>query len=280
MTRLRCFAVLLLFSLISTSRAAEPSHDAMKGASLYPTDKIVWKSGPPSLPPGASIAVLEGDPTKEGPFVFRVKAPDGYRIPPHTHPKTERVTVIAGTFNIGMGDTFDASKTQAMPTGTYGNWPAGMKHFVWVKGETIVQFHGDGPWTINYLNPADDPRNANSRRTIEFTEDSLEIVKKNVSDGTAVLVDVRSQEEWNQGHLDGSIFVPVTSLQKHSFDSAQLEKTLPKKDGKVILYTFCVVGMRAKQAGIALGNQGYTVRVLKPGYEELIKAGFKKSEEK
>jgi rhodanese-related sulfurtransferase/quercetin dioxygenase-like cupin family protein len=251
----------------------------MDGASLYPADKINWKPGPPSLPPGASIAVLEGDPTKEGPFVFRVKVPDGYRIPPHTHPKTERVTVISGTFNIGMGDTFDTNKTQAMPTGTYGHWPAGMHHFVWAKGETVVQFHGDGPWTINYLNPADDPRNANAHGTIDFTEDSLALVKKNVADGAAVLVDVRSQEEWNRGHLADSIFVPVTSLQKRSLDPAKLEETLPKKGDK-ILYTFCVVGMRAKQAGIVLESQGYTVRVLKLGYEELVKAGFKKAESK
>lgn len=126
----------------------------------YPADSIQWKAGPASLPAGAQIAVLEGDPTKEGPFVFRVKVPDGYRIPVHTHPKTERVTVISGTFNIGMGDTFDQHATKAMPAGTYGFWKSGMKHFVWAKGETIAQFHGEGPWTINYVNPADDPRNA------------------------------------------------------------------------------------------------------------------------
>ena len=134
-------------------------HGAM-GIKLHPISKLEWKPGPPSLPKGAQIAVLEGDPSKEGPFVFRVKVPDGYRIAPHTHPKTERVTVIAGTFNIGMGDKFDESATQAMPAGTYGFWEAGMKHFVWVKGETVVQFHGTGPWSIQYLNPADDPRNA------------------------------------------------------------------------------------------------------------------------
>ena len=127
-------------------------------AAIHRPDILKWKDGPPSLPPGAKIAVLEGDPNREGPFVFRVKAPDGYRIPPHTHPKPERVTVISGTFHIGMGETFDPSKGEAMTAGAYGTWPAGMKHFVWVKGETVVQFHGDGPWKIEYVNPADDPR--------------------------------------------------------------------------------------------------------------------------
>ncbi len=127
-------------------------------AELFSPAKIKWQEGPPSLPKGAKIAVLEGDPTKEGPFVFRVKVPDGYRIPPHMHPKIERVTVISGTFHIGMGDKFDEKSGKAMPAGTYGHWPAGMQHFVWVEGETVVQFHGTGPWTIKYINPADDPR--------------------------------------------------------------------------------------------------------------------------
>jgi anti-sigma factor ChrR (cupin superfamily) len=140
-----------------SSQAHKP---AMAGISLHPVADMKWLDGPPSLPKGAKIAVLEGDPSKEGPFVFRVKVPDGYRIPPHTHPKMERVTVISGTFNIGMGEKFDQSATEAMPTGTYGYWEPGMKHFVWTKGETVVQFHGIGPWTITYVNPADDPRNA------------------------------------------------------------------------------------------------------------------------
>ena len=111
-----------------------------------------------------------------------------------------------------------------------------------------------------------------ARSNIEFTKDSLEVVKKNVATKKAVLVDVRSIQEWNQGHIDGSIFLPVTSLRKGG-DAKILSKTLPKKR---ILYTFCVVGMRAKTAAYELGKHGYTVRTLKPGYDELLKAGFKK----
>lgn len=147
--------ILAVLALASTTWADEHG----QGIELNPPDKLQWKAGPPSLPKGAQIAVLEGDPGKEGPFVFRVKVPDGYRIAPHTHPKTERVTVIQGTFNIGMGEKFDAAAAKPMAAGTYGFWEAGMKHFVFVKGETIVQFHGMGPWMINYVNPADDPRN-------------------------------------------------------------------------------------------------------------------------
>lgn len=136
----------------------ERAHTSPADFALYPADKIVWQEGPASLPAGARFAVLEGDPSAEGPFVFRVKMPDGYRIPPHTHPKTERITVISGTFHIGMGEKFDERAGQPMTAGTYGYWAAGMKHFVWATGETVVQFHGMGPWEIHYLNPADDPR--------------------------------------------------------------------------------------------------------------------------
>lgn len=266
------FALSLLLSTAALASAAEPVHQAMEGASLFPLKEIKWVDGPPSLPKGAKIAVLEGDPNKEGPFVFRVRAPDGYRIPPHTHPKMERVTVISGTFHIGMGEEFNAEAARPMPAGTYGYWPPGMTHFVWVKGETIVQFHGDGPWTINYVNPADDPRKTAARTPVEFTEDTLEVVKRSVEKGTAALVDVRSQEEWNEGHLEGSVFLPVTSLQKHSLDPKKVAETLPERK---ILYTFCVVGMRAKAAAKVLNQLGYEVRVLKPGYEELRSAGFK-----
>jgi phage shock protein E len=117
---------------------------------------------------------------------------------------------------------------------------------------------------------------ANSPRDIEHTKDSLETIKKNVDTGKAVLVDVRSDEEWNEGHIEGSIFVPVTSLRKGG-DPKKLAKVLPKKK---VLYTFCVVGMRAKTAAYELGKHGYTVRAVKPGYDDLLKAGFKKAKEK
>src|SRR6059036_2531551 len=127
--------------------------------SVFSPAEIAWKPGPASLPPGAMMAVLEGDPAAEGPFVLRVKFPDKYRIQPHWHPKTERVTVMAGALHLGMGEKFDAAATQSLPAGTFGHWPAQMRHFAWVEGETILQLHGIGPWQIVYVNPEDDPRN-------------------------------------------------------------------------------------------------------------------------
>ena len=149
-------ALVLLASAVAqdSSKTATGSHDL----SIYHPDKLQWVDGPPSLPPGAKMVVLEGDPAKEGLFTMRVRLPDGYAIAPHTHPAVEHVTVISGTMNIGMGEKFDQSSTQPMVAGTFGWWHAGMKHFAWFKGETVIQVHGIGPWKIEYLNPADDPR--------------------------------------------------------------------------------------------------------------------------
>ena len=153
-----CMAILAIAGITQIGHGDPPArHDAMEVSLHYPNE-LKWTDAPPSLPRGAKIAVLEGDPGKEGPFVFRALLPDGYRIPPHTHPKMERITVISGTFNVGMGDAFDQTKTKPMPAGTYGFWPAGMKHFVWAKGETVIQFHGMGPWSLKYINAEDDPR--------------------------------------------------------------------------------------------------------------------------
>ena len=139
-----------------------PAAEEKKGTGemgFYAPAEVKWKEGPGSLPVGAKFAVLEGDPAKEGPFVMRLWLPDGFRVQPHWHPKVERVTVISGIFNLGMGEKFDQSATREMTAGTFGFWPAGMRHFAWARGETVLQLHGTGPWMITYVNPADDPRN-------------------------------------------------------------------------------------------------------------------------
>jgi quercetin dioxygenase-like cupin family protein len=121
-------------------------------------DAIKWAPAPPSLPAGAKLAVLEGDPAKAGAFTMRLSMPAGYRIPPHFHPVTEHVTVIEGTFYVGMGDTFDASRATALPVGTFAALDPGVRHFAFTKGTTTIQLHGVGPWSLTYVNPADDPR--------------------------------------------------------------------------------------------------------------------------
>ena len=141
-------------AVLALSLASHPAKDH----DLITPDGIRWQDGPVSLAKGAQMVILDGDPSKDGPFVMRVKLPDGFKIMPHTHPKDERVTVLTGTLYLGLGATFDEKAAKVMPAGSYGRTGAGMKHFGFVKGETILQLHGTGPWAIEYVNPADDPR--------------------------------------------------------------------------------------------------------------------------
>jgi hypothetical protein len=125
---------------------------------LFTPNQITWVNAPNALPPGAKLAVLEGDPFKPGLYTMRLSVPAGYKIPPHYHKKFEHVTVISGTFNLGMGEKFDESKASAMPTGTFGFLAPQMKHFAFANEPTVIQLHGEGPWEIVYVNPSDDPR--------------------------------------------------------------------------------------------------------------------------
>jgi quercetin dioxygenase-like cupin family protein len=126
---------------------------------FFSSADIKWVDGPASLPAGAKVAMLEGNPTQEGPFTMRLQLPDGFQIQPHWHPAVEHVTVISGTFNLGMGEKFDKSAGRALAAGSFAFMPPGMRHYAWATGETVLQVHGMGPWKINYVNPADDPRN-------------------------------------------------------------------------------------------------------------------------
>jgi quercetin dioxygenase-like cupin family protein len=120
--------------------------------------EIEWVPAPPKLPPGAQMAVLDGDPTKAGAlFTIRAKLPDGYSVPPHTHPTDEHLTVIQGTILLGMGKSFDRAKLRELPAGSYARLPSTQPHFNLYKGETIIQLHGIGPYDILYVDPADDP---------------------------------------------------------------------------------------------------------------------------
>jgi quercetin dioxygenase-like cupin family protein len=163
---MRCFsiapALALAIGLTVGGTDVVFSQQPADKAAVYPPDEQQWRDGPPSLPPGAKIVVLEGDPSvKGGYFALRLALPDGYRIPPHWHPVPERVTVISGTFHLGMGEEFDEQATRALPAGTFFTMPAEMRHFARAEGETVLQLNSIGPFEIHYVNPADDPRGTN-----------------------------------------------------------------------------------------------------------------------
>jgi hypothetical protein len=151
--------VVLLFGSLGVVAAPEKKMAAAKAPEhqMYSPAELKWTDAPPVLPAGAKAAVLEGDPAKPGYFAMRLKFPDGYKIMPHWHPNVERITVISGTINLGMGDTFDESKTHAMSAGTYSTMQPKVHHFGWAKGETELQITTIGPWKLVYVNPKDDP---------------------------------------------------------------------------------------------------------------------------
>jgi quercetin dioxygenase-like cupin family protein len=120
-------------------------------------DELTW-SDAPAVAKGAKIAVIEGPLNQGVPFLFRLKLPANTKIAPHTHPTYERVTVLSGTFYFAHGDTYDASKTRALPAGSVAIMPPSTPMFGYTKEETMIQLNGTGPWGLHYVNPADDPR--------------------------------------------------------------------------------------------------------------------------
>jgi quercetin dioxygenase-like cupin family protein len=146
-------AVVALAGVASTAPA-----EAMEGHMIVSPQDIKWGPAPAVLPPGAEAAVLFGDPSKEGLFALRLKLPEGYSVPPHTHPVDEVVTVISGMFNLGMGETADQSAAQPLPAGSFFALPPETAHYVFIDEPTVIQISTVGPWGLTYVNPEDDPR--------------------------------------------------------------------------------------------------------------------------
>ena len=134
-----------------TAADATPPHAVVRPSA------IKWQPFPPGGP-GVMMAVLAGDPEKSGPFVLRIKSPAGAKVPPHWHPTDENVTVVAGTFAMGMGDKANPKALQVLPVGSFVLMPRETRHFGLSKTATVVQVHGTGPFQVNFVNPADDPR--------------------------------------------------------------------------------------------------------------------------
>jgi quercetin dioxygenase-like cupin family protein len=115
-------------------------------------DSLKWTDTKPPLPPGAKVAVLEGNPKEAGHFTIRIKMPPNYKIPPHMHPVDERATVLSGAMYVGIGDTMDTAKAQKISAGCFYINPAGMHHYAFTgKEETIIQISTNGPWGSTYL---------------------------------------------------------------------------------------------------------------------------------
>jgi quercetin dioxygenase-like cupin family protein len=135
---------------------ASASAEGAMGHAMRASD-LKWGPAPPVFPKGAQFTVLSGDPSKEGLFVVRLKAPAGYKIPAHNHPTDELVTVISGAFAIGMGDKLDEAKADQLQPGDFANLPKNMNHFASFPQETVVEISSMGPFKMTYVNPADNP---------------------------------------------------------------------------------------------------------------------------
>jgi quercetin dioxygenase-like cupin family protein len=147
-------AVTVAFGALDPSAARAQAH--ADHLMVVPAE-LKW-SDVGSMPPGAKLAVIEGPLNEAKPFTMRIRLPANYRIPAHFHSAIEHVTVISGTFHMGMGDKLDTKATRALGAGSVAIMQVGTRHFAWTKEATEIQVHGVGPWTLTYVNPADDPR--------------------------------------------------------------------------------------------------------------------------
>ena len=136
---------------VALAQETKPAHVLMAPADMK------WGDPPPVFEKGMTLAVVSGDPGKAGSFVVRAKFPAGYKIQPHWHPTDENVTVLSGTMAVGMGEKFDTAVMKELSAGGFVMLPAEMRHFAMAKTEATIQIHGQGPFTLTYVNPADDP---------------------------------------------------------------------------------------------------------------------------
>ena len=156
-------AALVLLAAAAAASAQEVRHgngfvpvtarDAHHFHVAHTPQSVEWKP----FYEGAEIAVLSGDPSKAGsPYVIRIRHRDGLRVPPHWHPFDEHLTVVSGTWVMGMGEKFDLSAAREFPAGSYLVSPKDVPHYALAKGETVVQLHGVGPFAAYFVNPEDD----------------------------------------------------------------------------------------------------------------------------
>jgi len=137
-----------------TATSPPASHD------IVAPDQLVWKP----LIPGAEMAVVFGDLDKKGGlYVIRIRSKGEVKVPPHWHATDEHITVLEGSFSIGSGEQFDASKLQEMKVGAHAMMPAGVRHFSLTKADNVIELFGEAPFVVNFVNPEDDPRKAKSK---------------------------------------------------------------------------------------------------------------------
>jgi len=148
-----------LLALDAGAAAAQATEYVMKDYEKSFSTDTAWKDAT-SIPPGAQMVLIYGDPKKEGPYIIRGNLPAGYKLPAHKHPDARAVTVLKGTYWSGVGEKFDQSKLQKFTWGSFYTTEANVPHFTWAETDVIVQEMGQGPIgdPIEYVDASQDPR--------------------------------------------------------------------------------------------------------------------------
>jgi len=146
----RTFLRGLTLGIISAPLVADAQQTGLRSS--------VWSAGPRELGAGVSFLVIEGNPSKTGPFILHARFPPGHTVGPHTHPSAEHITVLSGTVLIGWGQVWDPAKFKAVPAGEDLLLPAGKAHFAAFPEQTVMEVRAVGPWEVEYILDADDPR--------------------------------------------------------------------------------------------------------------------------
>ena len=140
------FRILFLVPLLALSLAGNnaESQDAARHG-VVPLNKI---------PSEQWVEKVWGDSDKAGaPYVIRIHNDAGYVVLPHVHPEDENLTVVKGSWSLGMGPHFSRSALEPLELGAFGIVPKKMAHFAWSKTETIIQVHGIGPFSTALVDP-------------------------------------------------------------------------------------------------------------------------------
>jgi quercetin dioxygenase-like cupin family protein len=150
-------AILALGAMAGTPAGWAQSQRKADGFISIKASEIKWADAP-SVGPGAKIAVLEGNPKSPAHFTMRLPLPPNFKIPVHTHPAVERVTVLSGSLHFAIADRYEPARSREYKAGDGFIVPVGMPMFAFTgKSDSIIQISGTGPWGISYNNPAEDP---------------------------------------------------------------------------------------------------------------------------
>lgn len=143
---LRIATLLLAFATGTAAGGTAPA-----AAIQQHEDDLKWGAGPPTLPSGTKVVVLEGNPREAGIFTMRLRVEEGATIVPHTHPRAERVTVLSGKVGVGFGESFDREQLHFFTDGDFYVNPPRVAHYVYFARDSEVQITAEGPWEVHYF---------------------------------------------------------------------------------------------------------------------------------